>query len=176
MPSMECLSMQHCLLESDQPLIQIKCGPADLSFVGWTAKRRRGAVCSGAVPEEWRVQLMSRLHTENHLIERIGWRRGAGRQLRHHLDRKPGSRRGLGRGNPKRRPLDRGPRALAAGAMSMPAGEYVSVGSQSDTEHADLAREKRELADGSRLPVLRGSGRRMPFAPWRCWWWPHRVR
>jgi vacuolar iron transporter family protein len=36
---------------------------------------------------------------------------------------------------------------LVAGAMSMAAGEYVSVSSQSDTEHADLARERRELLD-----------------------------
>lgn len=36
---------------------------------------------------------------------------------------------------------------LAAGALSMAAGEYVSVSSQSDTEEADLARERRELAD-----------------------------
>ena len=35
---------------------------------------------------------------------------------------------------------------LVAGAMSMAAGEYVSVSSQSDTEHADLARETKELA------------------------------
>ncbi|MBL7508282.1 VIT1/CCC1 transporter family protein, partial [Escherichia coli] len=35
---------------------------------------------------------------------------------------------------------------LAAGAMSMAAGEYVSVSSQSDTEKADLARETSELA------------------------------
>jgi VIT1/CCC1 family predicted Fe2+/Mn2+ transporter len=35
---------------------------------------------------------------------------------------------------------------LVAGAMSMAAGEYVSVSSQSDTENADLEREKRELA------------------------------
>jgi VIT1/CCC1 family predicted Fe2+/Mn2+ transporter len=35
---------------------------------------------------------------------------------------------------------------LVAGAMSMAAGEYVSVSSQADTEHADLAREKNELA------------------------------
>jgi VIT1/CCC1 family predicted Fe2+/Mn2+ transporter len=35
---------------------------------------------------------------------------------------------------------------LVAGAMSMAAGEYVSVSSQSDTEDADLARERRELA------------------------------
>jgi VIT1/CCC1 family predicted Fe2+/Mn2+ transporter len=35
---------------------------------------------------------------------------------------------------------------LVAGAMSMAAGEYVSVSSQSDTEQADLARERQELA------------------------------
>jgi VIT1/CCC1 family predicted Fe2+/Mn2+ transporter len=35
---------------------------------------------------------------------------------------------------------------LVAGAMSMAAGEYVSVSSQADTEEADLARERRELA------------------------------
>ena len=35
---------------------------------------------------------------------------------------------------------------LVAGAMSMAAGEYVSVSSQADTERADLARESRELA------------------------------
>jgi len=36
---------------------------------------------------------------------------------------------------------------LVAGAMSMAAGEYVSVSSQADTESADLAREKKELAE-----------------------------
>jgi vacuolar iron transporter family protein len=36
---------------------------------------------------------------------------------------------------------------LVAGAMSMAAGEYVSVSSQSDTETADLARERRELME-----------------------------
>jgi vacuolar iron transporter family protein len=39
---------------------------------------------------------------------------------------------------------------LVAGAMSMAAGEYVSVRSQADTEEADLARERRELASDSR--------------------------
>ena len=34
---------------------------------------------------------------------------------------------------------------LVAGAMSMAAGEYVSVSSHADTEHADLARERKEL-------------------------------
>ena len=37
---------------------------------------------------------------------------------------------------------------LVAGAMSMAAGEYVSVSSQADTERADLARERKELAAG----------------------------
>ena len=36
---------------------------------------------------------------------------------------------------------------LAAGALSMAAGEYVSVSSQADTENADLTRERGELAD-----------------------------
>lgn len=36
---------------------------------------------------------------------------------------------------------------LVAGAMSMAAGEYVSVSSQADTERADLDRERKELAD-----------------------------
>ena len=35
---------------------------------------------------------------------------------------------------------------LVAGSMSMAAGEYVSVSSQADTEHADLDRERKELA------------------------------
>jgi VIT1/CCC1 family predicted Fe2+/Mn2+ transporter len=43
--------------------------------------------------------------------------------------------------------LTAGLAGLVAGAMSMAAGEYVSVSSQSDTEHADLARERRELED-----------------------------
>ena len=38
---------------------------------------------------------------------------------------------------------------LVAGAMSMAAGEYVSVSSQADTERADLARESKELAANS---------------------------
>jgi VIT1/CCC1 family predicted Fe2+/Mn2+ transporter len=36
---------------------------------------------------------------------------------------------------------------LTAGALSMAAGEYVSVSSQADTERADMTRERRELAD-----------------------------
>ncbi len=42
---------------------------------------------------------------------------------------------------------------LVAGAMSMAAGEYVSVKSQSDLENADLDREKRELKDSPELEL-----------------------
>jgi VIT1/CCC1 family predicted Fe2+/Mn2+ transporter len=49
---------------------------------------------------------------------------------------------GASRGNV----LIAGVAGLVAGAMSMAAGEYVSVSSQADTEHADLERERRELA------------------------------
>jgi VIT1/CCC1 family predicted Fe2+/Mn2+ transporter len=40
---------------------------------------------------------------------------------------------------------------LVAGAMSMAAGEYVSVSSQSDTENADLVREREELATDAKF-------------------------
>jgi VIT1/CCC1 family predicted Fe2+/Mn2+ transporter len=42
---------------------------------------------------------------------------------------------------------------LVAGAMSMAAGEYVSVSSQADTERADLEREKVELAENAEFEV-----------------------
>jgi VIT1/CCC1 family predicted Fe2+/Mn2+ transporter len=46
-----------------------------------------------------------------------------------------------------------GTAGLIAGAMSMAAGEYVSVSSQSDTERADLAKERRELAETPELEL-----------------------
>ncbi|HEV7715822.1 MAG TPA: VIT1/CCC1 transporter family protein, partial [Steroidobacteraceae bacterium] len=54
--------------------------------------------------------------------------------------------------------------ALVAGAMSMAAGEFVSVSAQSDTETADLAKERRELVEETeseqdeltRIYVMRG--------------------
>lgn len=52
---------------------------------------------------------------------------------------------GVGRGNV----LTAGVAGLVAGAMSMAAGEYVSVSSQADTERADLERERRELESDS---------------------------
>jgi VIT1/CCC1 family predicted Fe2+/Mn2+ transporter len=43
--------------------------------------------------------------------------------------------------------LTAGLAGLVAGAMSMATGEYVSVSTQSDSEHSDLARERKELED-----------------------------
>ena len=56
---------------------------------------------------------------------------------------------------------------MVAGAMSMAAGEYVSVQSQADTEHADLAKETRELADDpdSELTELTNIYARRGLAP-----------
>ena len=42
---------------------------------------------------------------------------------------------------------------LVAGAMSMAAGEYVSVSSQSDTEQADLGRERKELSENAEFEL-----------------------
>ena len=77
---------------------------------------------------------MSRLHSENHLVSRIGWLRAAV------LGANDGSASPAGI-------LLTGIAGLVAGAMSMAAGEYVSVSSQSDTETADLAREAQEIAE-----------------------------
>nr|WP_259737562.1 VIT family protein [Synechococcus sp. CS-1329] len=51
-----------------------------------------------------------------------------------------------------------GAAGLVAGAMSMAAGEYVSVSSQADTEQADLARERQELVDDAAAELAELSG------------------
>jgi len=89
-----------------------------------------------------------RLYGESHLVERIGWLRTAvlgandGIISTGSLILRVASA-AISQGDV----LLTGVAGLVAGAMSMAAGEYVSVSSQSDTEHADLAREKRELTD-----------------------------
>jgi len=91
---------------------------------------------------------MSRLHRENHLVERIGWLRAAVLGANDGIISTASLILGVASAAASREDiLLTGVAGLVAGAMSMAAGEYVSVSSQSDTEHADLAREKRELAD-----------------------------
>jgi VIT1/CCC1 family predicted Fe2+/Mn2+ transporter len=89
---------------------------------------------------------MSRLHTESHLVHRIGWLRAAVLGANDGLVSTASLIVGVAAsGASKSAILIAGAAGLAAGAMSMAAGEYVSVSSQSDTEKADLARETREL-------------------------------
>ena len=91
---------------------------------------------------------MSRLHRENHLVERIGWLRAAVLGANDGIISTASLILGVASAAASRGDvLLTGVAGLVAGAMSMAAGEYVSVSSQSDTEHADLARETRELAD-----------------------------
>jgi VIT1/CCC1 family predicted Fe2+/Mn2+ transporter len=92
---------------------------------------------------------MPRPHTpEKHLVQRTGWLRAA----------VLGANDGIvstaslivGVASATAAPSDvliAGVAGLVAGAMSMAAGEYVSVSSQSDTENADLARERKEQRD-----------------------------
>ena len=92
---------------------------------------------------------MSRLHIhpELHLVSRIGWLRAAVLGANDGIVSTASLIVGVaaaGSGRPE--VLVAGLAGLVAGAMSMAAGEYVSVSSQADTERADLAREREELA------------------------------
>ncbi|MEO8547350.1 MAG: VIT family protein [Sphingomicrobium sp.] len=84
---------------------------------------------------------------ERHLVARIGWLRAAVLGANDGIVSTASLIVGVaaaaaGRGEV----LLAGVAGLVAGAMSMAAGEYVSVSSQADTEAADLARERNELA------------------------------
>ena len=88
-----------------------------------------------------------RLHRENHLVERIGWLRAAVLGANDGIVSTASLIVGVAAASTA--PGDvliAGVAGLVAGAMSMAAGEYVSVSSQADTEKADLARERAELA------------------------------
>ncbi|MHB1207490.1 MAG: VIT1/CCC1 transporter family protein [Rhodospirillaceae bacterium] len=91
---------------------------------------------------------MRRLHPERHRVSRIGWLRaavlGANDGIVSTASLIVGVAAASGTGSAV---LIAGVAGLVAGAMSMAAGEYVSVSSQSDTEQADLARERAELTN-----------------------------
>jgi VIT1/CCC1 family predicted Fe2+/Mn2+ transporter len=92
---------------------------------------------------------LRRLHThpETHLVERIGWLRAAVLGANDGIVSTASLIVGVAAASPNSSEvLLAGAAGLVAGAMSMAAGEYVSVSSQSDTEAADLARERYELA------------------------------
>lgn len=92
---------------------------------------------------------MSRLrqHPENHLVSRIGWLRAAVLGANDGIVSTASLIVGVAAASAATSEvLIAGVAGLVAGAMSMAAGEYVSVSSQADTEQADLARERGELA------------------------------
>lgn len=96
---------------------------------------------------------MSRLgrHTERHLVSRIGWLRAAVLGANDGLVSTASLIVGVAAAAAKPSEiLVAGVAGMVAGAMSMAAGEYVSVSSQADTEQADLARETAELKTDGR--------------------------
>jgi vacuolar iron transporter family protein len=89
-----------------------------------------------------------RLHPENHLVSRIGWLRAAVLGANDGIVSTASLIVGVAAAAATQNDvLLAGIAGLVAGAMSMAAGEYVSVSSQSDTEQADLARERKELRE-----------------------------
>lgn len=93
---------------------------------------------------------MSRLpkHAEHHLVDRIGWLRAAVLGANDGILSTASLISGVAAANgTHQNVLIAGVAGVVAGAMSMAAGEYVSVSSQADTENAELMRETQELKD-----------------------------
>jgi VIT1/CCC1 family predicted Fe2+/Mn2+ transporter len=89
---------------------------------------------------------MARPHSERHRTERIGWLRAAVLGANDGIVSTASLLVGVAAAHATRGDvLVAGVAGLVAGAMSMAAGEYVSVSSQADTEQADLDRERTEL-------------------------------
>jgi VIT1/CCC1 family predicted Fe2+/Mn2+ transporter len=87
-------------------------------------------------------------HPESHRSDRIGWLRAAVLGANDGLISTASLVVGVATAGAARPVvLVSGVAGLLAGAMSMAAGEYVSVSSQADTERADLARERAELTN-----------------------------
>jgi VIT1/CCC1 family predicted Fe2+/Mn2+ transporter len=88
------------------------------------------------------------IHVERHFTQRIGWLRAAVLGANDGIVSTAALVVGVAAAEGGRSSvLVAGLAGLVAGAMSMAAGEYVSVSSQADTERADLARERAELRD-----------------------------
>lgn len=86
------------------------------------------------------------MHTESHRSHHIGWLRASVLGANDGLLSTASLLMGVAAANASTQTLlITGLAGLVAGAMSMAAGEYVSVSSQADTEQADLAKEKWEL-------------------------------
>jgi VIT1/CCC1 family predicted Fe2+/Mn2+ transporter len=89
---------------------------------------------------------MPRTHRERHRTEHIGWLRAAVLGANDGIISTASLLVGVAAAHSaKGEVLVAGVAALVAGAMAMAAGEYVSVSSQADIQHADLAKERGEL-------------------------------
>lgn len=89
-----------------------------------------------------------RIHTERHLVKRIGWLRASVLGANDGIVSTASLIVGVASASVgEQEILITGVAGLIAGAMSMAAGEYVSVSSQSDTEQSDLDRERKELGE-----------------------------
>ena len=98
-------------------------------------------MCSGV-----KIKTKPMRHQERHRTSRIGWLRAAVLGANDGIVSTASLVVGVAAaGVDQRSLLLTGAAGLIAGAMSMAAGEYVSVHSQADTEKADLAREREEL-------------------------------
>jgi len=87
-------------------------------------------------------------HIEGHRMHRVGWLRAAVLGANDGIVSTASLILGVAAAEASRGSiLVAGVAGLVAGAMSMAAGEYVSVSSQADTERADLDRERQELID-----------------------------
>ena len=90
--------------------------------------------------------MKSQRHLETHYSQRIGWLRAAVLGANDGIVSTASLLVGVAAAGTSRSSiLVAGVAGLVAGAMSMAAGEYVSVSSQADTEQADLSRERKEL-------------------------------
>jgi VIT1/CCC1 family predicted Fe2+/Mn2+ transporter len=88
------------------------------------------------------------IHSERHFTQRIGWLRASVLGANDGIVSTAALVVGVAAaGSARSAILVAGLAGLVAGAMSMAAGEYVSVSSQADTEKADVARERRELSE-----------------------------
>jgi VIT1/CCC1 family predicted Fe2+/Mn2+ transporter len=87
-------------------------------------------------------------HSEHHLVERLGWLRASVLGANDGVLSTSSLIIGVAAAHGTHSSiLVAGLAGLVAGAMSMAAGEYVSVSSQADSEKADIARERQELTD-----------------------------
>ncbi|MYY49126.1 VIT family protein [Elizabethkingia anophelis] len=95
---------------------------------------------------------MTHHHLEKHYVNRVGWLRAAVLGANDGILSTTSITIGVAAATPYREAIILAALAgLVAGAMSMAAGEYVSVSSQADTEKADLEREAKEL---ERIPEI----------------------